>query len=259
MRLAEQERINAEQGAVLEQLMEEIREGGGPVPGNWINYDASAKPLSAKVRPTRPSPRRCWLTAALCVHSRRVVASRAAGAAAARCRLAMAPRRSNHEAALRPYPEAAHRKLPPRRSGPGNPCSEAGCARRRGGRSAGGMMPDLSEMPEMPGVEPQDDGDDIYEAERSPARTTRVPSRGEPAGAAVSAPRRTKSPHDGGYSTAAKPPVSPAAAKPASSGGSRAPSAPAPAPAPPPSGGAVAIDPPAARTVRPLSAQTWML
>ena len=139
----------------------------------------------------------------------------------------------------------------------GNPCSEAGRARRRGGRSAGGMMPDLSEMPEMPGVEPQDDGDDIYEAERSPARTTRVPSRGEPAGAAVSAPRRTKSPHDGGYSTAAKPPVSPAVA--ASSGGSRAPSAPAPAPAPPPSGGAVAIDPPAARTVRPPSAQTWKL
>ena len=58
MRLAEQERINAEQGAVLEQLMEEIREGGGPVPGNWINYDASAKPLSAKVRPARPRPRR---------------------------------------------------------------------------------------------------------------------------------------------------------------------------------------------------------
>ena len=45
-------------GAVLEQLMEEIREGGGPVPGNWINYDASAKPLSAKVRPARPRPRR---------------------------------------------------------------------------------------------------------------------------------------------------------------------------------------------------------
>ena len=66
MRLAEQERINAEQGAVLEQLMEEIREGGGPVPGNWINYDASAKPLSAKVRPTRPSPRRCWLTCEHC-------------------------------------------------------------------------------------------------------------------------------------------------------------------------------------------------
>ena len=125
MRLAEQERINAEQGAVLEQLMEEIREGGGPVPGNWINYDASAKPLSAKVRPTRPSPRRCWLTA-LCVHSRRVVASRAAGAAAARCRLAMAPRRSNHEAALRPYPEAAHRKLPPRRLAPETPAQRLG-------------------------------------------------------------------------------------------------------------------------------------
>ena len=57
MRLAEQERINAEQGAVLEQLMEEIREGGGPVPGNWINYDASAKPLSAKVYgPLDPAP-----------------------------------------------------------------------------------------------------------------------------------------------------------------------------------------------------------
>ena len=64
-RLAEQERINAEQGAVLEQLMEGW-EGGGPVPGNWINYDASAKPLSAKVRPIQPGLCRCWLTT-LCV------------------------------------------------------------------------------------------------------------------------------------------------------------------------------------------------
>ena len=77
-------------------------------------------PFPPRYGPLDPAPAADGSQHSACMRSRRVVASRAAGAAAARCRLAMA-RRSNHEAALRPYPEAAHRKPPPRRSGQRKP------------------------------------------------------------------------------------------------------------------------------------------
>ena len=155
MRLAEQERINAEQGAVLEQLMEEIREGGGPVPGNWINYDASAKPLSAKVYgPLDPAPAAAGSQHSACTaveswpveprgQPRPDVVSRW---------LLVDPITRQLSVRIPRQLIVSHRHAD---LASGNPCSEAGRARRRGGRSAGGMMPDLSEMPEMPEVPPE--------------------------------------------------------------------------------------------------------